>query len=191
MSASYFKAAIPEPHRILGQRLKPFSLGHYLILSRFESPFVADEPADKEISRDDLIFAVFACCHEYEEFFQSLNSPNLVQHLRAWGRAIGIFELAPKVQAFWQYYIEGTRAPKFWQEQTPSSTIGAHWSNTMLVTLISKVGYSQQDALNMPFTKTIADYLRYCESEGAVRLMTEEEIALCELVAKEAVADGT
>lgn len=187
MSASYLKAAIPEPHRILGQRLKPFSLGHYLILSRFDSPFVSDEPNKVAVSKDDLIFAVLVCAHEYEEFFDFINSPKHQAVIRRWGKAVGPFELVPKINAFWQYFLEGTRLPKFWEEAngTPRPS-GTHWSQAILVAITSRVGYTQHQALNQPFAKTVSDYLRFCETEGAVRLMTPEEIAMIEAQEKEA-----
>lgn len=188
MSASYLKAAIPEPHRILGQRLKPFSLGHYMILSRFESPFTADEPAEVNITRDDLVFAVFVCCHDYDEFFAAINHPKCAKSIAIWGTEVGMFDLADKVAAFWKYFIEGTRSPKFWEEENNASPSGTHWSHAILVTLTSRVGYSQQAALNEPFCKVLADYLRYCETEGAVRLMTDEEIAMVEQAEKEALS---
>ena len=39
----YLHSIIPEPVTILGQELRPFSLGHYLLLNRLECAFLSDD----------------------------------------------------------------------------------------------------------------------------------------------------
>jgi hypothetical protein len=177
MSASYFKAAIPEPHTILGQRLRPFSLGHYLILSRFGSPFVSEGNA--VAGRDDLIFAVLVCTMKYDEFFEFIFSEDCDAQVTSWGKNVGPFDINEKVMAFQKYFLEGTQMPKFWEEQSkPASPSGTHWSQAMMVTLTSQVNYTHDQVLNHPFTQVVADYLRHCEVNGTVRMMTDEELAM-------------
>ena len=49
----YLHSIIPEPVTILGQDLRPFSLGHYLLLQRLECAFVCE---DKEPLLGDLLW---------------------------------------------------------------------------------------------------------------------------------------
>ena len=39
----YLHSIIPEPVTILGQELRPFSLGHYLLLNRLDCAFLSDD----------------------------------------------------------------------------------------------------------------------------------------------------
>lgn len=189
MSASYAKAAIPEPHTILGQRLRPFSLGHYLILSRFDSPFLAENGA--AIDRNDLIFAVMVCAMDYQEFFDFMQSPKHEEKIRAWGNAVGLFDVEAKIMAFHAYLLSGMKAPKFWDEgEGKPKPSGTHWSQSMILTLTGKLGYTHREVLNCPLTKAISDYLRHHEEQGAVRIMTDEEIALVESIKSQEAAHG-
>lgn len=191
MGAAYFKAAIPEPHRILGQRLKPFSLGHWIILARFNSPFVGDNQ-DAQIARDDLVFAVLVCTMSYDEFFKFIERDDWEELVTTWGQNCGVFDLHAKSLAFQSYIVEGTKWPEFWQEDTGHGrSSGTHWSQTVLLTLTSKLHYTQDQALNMPFTKSISDFLHYLETQGAVRLMTDDEMAFIEQSKQAEAVNGT
>jgi len=58
-AASYHDAAFPEPWQVLGLRLRPFSLGHYLKLRRLGCAFVADDTQRATIG--DLLLGVIVC----------------------------------------------------------------------------------------------------------------------------------
>ena len=177
MPASYSKAAIPEPHVLLGQRLKPFCLGHYLILDRFDSPFVAETP--RPVTRGDLVFAVTVCCHTPQEFFDFIESDHAAADIEKWGKSIGLFDVASKAKAFSVYLEEGSKMPRFWNEQRQDDKpTGTHWSQAMILVLTGHCGYSLNEAMTAPFGQAVNDYLRYCETQGAVRLMTPEEVQL-------------
>jgi hypothetical protein len=73
----YFFSAAPEPWQILGLTLRPFSVGHYIKLRRFDCAFVADEPRDAGLQ--DLVIGVAVCCmashpdQSKDEFWQWYN----------------------------------------------------------------------------------------------------------------------
>ena len=58
----YLHSIIPEPVTILGQDLRPFSLGHYLLLQRLECAFVCE---DKEPLLGDLLLGLLVCGNTY------------------------------------------------------------------------------------------------------------------------------
>jgi len=195
MGAAYFKAAIPEPYRILGLKLKPFSLGHYFILRRFECSFVDDEKATATL--EDLIFAVSVCSMSYKDFLEFIErkyypwwsvllswvwpwhrpKPRFVwpREARKWGKQAGLFDFKSKVALFMQYLNEATEQPQYWVEEEGKPS-GAHWAQALYDSLIGQVGYTQEQALNNPLAQCLSDFYRHAESVGSVRLMTDQEV---------------
>ncbi len=212
---SIFFAAIPEPYQILGLRLKPFSLGHYLILRRHECAFVADTL--EEATREDLIFAVVVCSMSFEEFYAWLEEDRvslreklfalvefcagparLIELLCAWrgrrsqyemmrwGRRVGIFELEDKVALFRRYLEEHSVVPKYWVEREDISGSGADWAQCVLLTLMGELHFTRDRALSMPLREALLHYYKHAEAAGAVRLMRPDEIEMSEQMEQEA-----
>ena len=75
-AADYHIAAIPEPYQILGLRLKPFCLGHFMLMSRFGCAFASDVAAAAEHS--DLILACLICSRSYEDFLAFIDRPSTI-----------------------------------------------------------------------------------------------------------------
>jgi hypothetical protein len=178
MSAAYFRAAIPEPFRILGLKLKPFSLGHYFNLKRFDSAFVAEE--QREATREELIFAVLVCSMGHEEFIEFIEKPGAFRTITKWGRKCGIFDLPSKLELFKTYLSEGTKQPQFWIEEDDGNQSGSHWSQAVLSVLMGQGGYTRKEVLSAPLAQAFADFYKLAENNGLIRLMTEEEIAEAE-----------
>lgn len=202
-TASYFESAFPEPWQILGLRLYPFSLGHYIKLYRFSSPFVSDKTAEADLG--DLVLGCLVCSMQSDpdpskdEFWQWWTRPAKPNFLAAlfrkqpmtpaerdivrWGRKVGVFDVGKKVALFAEYVSRHSNPPGYWVLKEPSSgqaTSGAHWSHAVIHGLVSQCGYSQLEAYNVPMAKALQDYMKAAEEQGQVRLMTEEEIAFTE-----------
>lgn len=184
MSAAYFQAAIPEPFRILGLKLKPFSLGHYFLLQRFGNGFVGDKST--YATRQDLIFGVLVCCMAGDQFQQFTEQEDFEEQIKNWAREVGLFDVAAKAREFKAYLDAAQQIPKFWIEQEPDAPGGGHWSQALITTLMGQLGYSREQALNAPLAQALADFYKYAESLGSIRLMTDEEVA--EAAALEAAA---
>lgn len=211
-----FAASLPEPHRILGQTLKPFCLGHYFILSRYDCAFVAAQ--ETTATREDLIFAVLVCSMSYEEFTEWIEprpvkwrhrmwllwrcltfrmKPRLALGLArgyqsnfdcyAWGVNIGFFNFTDKCKAFMAYLEEHTKEPKYWIERDDTGSSGAHWAHSLLDLLVGPMGYTHTQAMNMPLHEALLHSFRYGEMQGTIRLFTPEELEQEE----KAVANGT
>ena len=90
MERDYHAAALPEPFTILGQRLTPFSLGHLLLLRRFDNAFVIPGGVP---TIDDLAFAVFVCSQTFEEATEAIAEPDVHKRIEEWGRNLGHFDL--------------------------------------------------------------------------------------------------
>lgn len=178
-NAAEFSAAFPEPQTILGLRLLPLSLGRYRLLKRFECPFVDDEKKEigiKELNKE-LFFSLVICALPCDEFCQLLNTGKLRKELKRWGKKLEKivnkkgFSILESFAAFRRYLDDGSSVP--WivlSKQDNSETSMVHWSSSIEVTLRSKVGWTQKEIDENPLTKALADFFKYMESEGMVKL---------------------
>ena len=192
---SYFAAAFPEPWRILGVQLKPFSLGHYIKLRQLGNAFVSDSASTATLP--DLLLGIAVCSMSSspdiatDEFWCWLNEPEKSTILSRlfgkkrltpaerdfykWGRKSGDFNLSEKAKLFADYIAAHSEMPAYWTLEENKSKSGAHWSHAVIAGLCSECGYTQLEAYNVPLGKALADYLKACEATGSIRLMSELE----------------
>jgi hypothetical protein len=205
-----FAASRPEPYQVLGLPLLPMSLGHYFTLRRLGCGFVSDSkesltredlilaclvcsmPSDRfeswiesgklsflqklwawirfifrQIDRGELAIAFTGTQWEFE--------------VATWGRRVGAFDVEAKAKLFLEYLNESARFPKYWLEREDSSPSGSHWSHSVLITLTGALGFTEGRAMTMPLREALLHFFKHCESNGAVRLMTLDEIAETEV----------
>ena len=176
-----FQAAMPEPHVILGLRLRPLSLGRYRLLKRFDSPFVSDDVKELDLPTvtSELFFALVICGLPCREFADLETSGKLHRQLRRWGRRVRkyikrekYFSILEKAEAFKRYLAEGSNVPWVIMEKQGNGEVSpTHWSHTIEVMLRSKAGWTLAEIEEEPLTKALADFFKYMESEGAVKLV--------------------
>jgi len=185
-----FLAAIPEPYVILGRALRPFSLGRYRVLRRFDCAFVADDEAGAGV--EDLILGVLACSMGCREFLEFIAAPQRDRELTRWGKAIrkqikreSDFSLVSKIKLFQRYIDVSHAIPRFWNEQeSEAAAPGSHWSQSLEVTLRSELGWTEREIEEEPLSKALAHFFALQESRGQIRIMTEEEQAMGEANAR-------
>ena len=205
VSADFFAAAYPEPWQVLGVKLRPFSLGHYIKLSRLGCAFVSDKEEHATLS--DLLLGIVVCSmpnhvdQSRDEFWQWLSRTEggwrwklykFGQWLRSkpvaspaehdafvWGKQIGEVDLPSKVKLFADYLDACSVSPAYVEENkdTPSKPSGAHWTQSVLSALVSKCGYTMEEALNVPISRELSDFIKQAESDGAVRILPPEALA--------------
>ena len=202
MEAAYFKAAIPEPFRILGLTLKPLSLGRYILLRRFGCAFVADESASAGVP--DLLLGLVICSMRVDEFLDGMEMDSLSGDVQRWGskicphawvgllpvvgkhwRARYAFDVVQKMGLFKRYIDEGSVLPKYWEGEGESRASGAHWSQCVEVILRGELGWTREEINEAPLTKALSDYFKFAENQGLVQLMTAGEVAMVEAAEKE------
>lgn len=201
MSAAYFTAAIPEPFQILGLKLKPLSIGRYRILKRLNCAFVSEQEVKAEAA--DLIIGVLVCSMRCNEFIELYDSHNLEKLLRRWSRSISplpwigflpivgkwwrkrySFDMFEKMNLFKRYIEQGSETPKYFDESGEKGVSGAHWSHSIEVSLRRECNWDREEIDEGPLSKALADYFKFLENEGLVRLMTEEDIVQGDVNAK-------
>lgn len=190
MHSDYFKAALPDPYRILGVELLPLSLGRYRLLERFECAFVADEEehviassAGLRATSSDLLLGVLICSMRVKDFLELLGSDRLERELRTWGQRIkqemeadDFFSLPEKFGLFAAYIDESCQLPRYWEENPESGESGSHWSHSLEVALRSELGYTPEEIEEGPLAKALLDYFKHAENKGVLRLVSDDEI---------------
>src|SRR6266568_5169620 len=143
----YVKALVPERYHICGVNLRPFSLGHFFLMQRFESGF----------------------SKEWSDAMVTLVNSNKD------------YSFLEDVYRFQEYMQDSIVVPYFWDLMSgdiDAEKSGAHWTQSVLFILTSKLGYSVTEALNIPLARAIAEHFKYLESEGAITLMQDWQIDL-------------
>lgn len=194
----YAKAAIPEPYQILGVRLKPFSLHSAILMDRFDVAFV--KSGEAYAKTEDLIFGVLICSKHWDEgeFEIYALTEQCEKDVSEWysrltdnAQNIQPLDFVGRAKLFQKYVTEHSQEPAFWRLNQGSAASGAHWTQCVLLTLISYCGYSRKEALHCPLSQALSDYYRYAETQGIVSLMTQaelEEISTLKAQEKEAVS---
>jgi hypothetical protein len=186
--AAEFKAALPEPHLILGVRLLPLSIGRYCLLKRFDSPFVREDSIDcgpenlAEIFRE-LLFALMVCGLPVAEMKSLLLTPTkLEREAKRFGKVVQKiirrtpdFSMVEPIKEFKAYMDEGCALPwhPLTREQDQRESI-SHWAHSIEVTLTSQANWDQDQINEEPLTKALAHFFKLLENQGHVNLITHE-----------------
>jgi hypothetical protein len=155
----YLTAAIPEAVQVFGILLRPFSLGHHLILSRFESPIVCGG----EAGIDDVLFAVWVCGHTYEPALESLATGRVWSELKRWKRIMRrrqwyglrpmkLPQFIKSSQLFNEYVAAARKTPNLFSGEG-GAEIGSPTMQVMRVTLQRELHLSDTEILNRPLSQ--------------------------------------
>lgn len=81
LQAAIARAALPESHVVCGVTLKPFCIGHWLHLNRFDVSFVTGAT---DHTLGDILIAVLVCSDSYEGFMESLKRGGIDRVMMQW-----------------------------------------------------------------------------------------------------------
>jgi hypothetical protein len=181
MDAAYFEAAIPNPYTIFGARLLPLSIGRYRLLKRFGCAFVDEK--ESTATFEDLILGIVICSMTVKGFLEFLQSGTVIPEMKRFGERIRKevehdphFNLFSKFGLFQAYILESSKCPKYWNELDDDRESSAHWSHNLEMSL-REMGYTSKEIDEGPLSKALADYFKHAENQGAIRLMSEDEIS--------------
>ncbi len=191
----YAKTVIPEPYTILGVKLHPLSLGHLILMKRFNCAFGADE-IDRSGTLLDLLIAIAICGRKYEEFIEWFaNEKERDDWLNKWYKSITKeakknehWYLVNKFSMFNMYRKENISIPLYFEgeENENDRESGAHWIQNVISTLTMKGRCSEKEVMDIPVSKALADYFKILENEGRITLMQDWELEAAEKAEKEA-----
>jgi hypothetical protein len=174
MNAAISQAAIKQPFKVLGRKLKPFSLWHQTILEFFESGFAVGAQYDP--TYEDLILSVFFCSYDYTGGMEELESRTLRTRLKLWGWYCGNFDVLEAMRCFKKYVEYYSASPNYWLEQNNgSSKSGTSYAQFLKVKMMQEFGMSDTEALNTAYNSAIINYLTTLEARGVIRFMSQED----------------
>lgn len=167
--ADFIETAVPEPVVLLGQRLKPLTIGHLFLLERFECLPVNDH--------EQLVLAVIICSHNHDEVMPVLEDRWWNWRMRIWRWRLGNFDWQEKYRLWNEYLEEGMATPC---AVSKSDNDGLKNSATpflqhLKTTLQAKLNYSPSEALAAPYSQAAWDYYTYHELEGTVEIADREK----------------
>jgi len=174
VARDFHHAAIPEPVVLLGQRLHPFSIGHSILLERFENPFVMGGRADVI----DLFTGILICCNEYDEFIKLIREDDIITIVKKWSKNIGEFDSTDISEAFKDYIEDAySNFPKYWFDDKgiDNRKAGAGFTQNIKVRLLRHTSLTEQEILNRPLALSVWDSVTMMEQDGALRINTKED----------------
>jgi len=155
----------PGETRLLGYRMKPFSLKHRLALHAIESPFVTE---GKGVSILDLFMAVKVCA---EKSVRRLSFMDVVRMSAIKAKPAKFNEY---VEAF-HAYSHVAEWPKFWDNNKQASSKNVPWCLTVVSSLISN-GFDEEAAWSLPEAQAIWYHTAFSINNGnTVSLMTDAD----------------
>ena len=176
-NAAYFLAAVPEPVTCLGVKLKPLTLGHVILLHRFESRFVIGGQPDLE----DLILSLVICSREYADAIRLLDSSRCKWLLKWWGFKAWLaikagHDLVRSMLQFKYYYETADKIPKFEIEDNDGNPISTPFVLSVKLALQSGLHQSEEEALNKPWGMALFEYIAHRSiAKGDLRILSGEE----------------
>ncbi len=175
-AARLLRAAVPNPPRILGLQLKPYSLGHDLILTALENKFLE---ADRSI--DDLFIGVFVCSQSWSEWGRWSNSRWLPVSLRIWRWFIRTKDIRDAFNLFENYLELGRDCPDINMPVAAvgkASSFGSPWQERLKIFLVCKLGLTENEAMNRPLALSNFDWACHGEMDKTLELFSEKDEAL-------------
>ena len=168
----YLKAVIPPQARVLGQRLKPLSLGHMMVLSRYGSPFVTGE---RQPMFGDLCFAVWVCKKDWGQLMEGIASMGFKKDIR-FLRFMGWFRSHGKSMVMLAEYLgQAMREPSLFFNKVeggrPTSMNNLHY---IKIVLMQKLNKTAEQAMDTPFGEAVYDLAAVGEAEGVCGFVTDD-----------------
>ena len=183
-SSEYWLAALPDPWTICGLRLRPFSLGHVILLHRFENGFVIP---DREPTNLDLLIGLLICSRDYEQGITLMNDPSLLKATARWQfrlewshwwkflcRSISRFDWAQKSKDFAEYLRLGSTHPHYLYTPNTGDPVDLPLAQMLKVWLMTKTHLTESEILNRPYGLCLWDWLTILANEGRIRIMDRE-----------------
>ena len=187
MIEPFYLAAIPEPRTILGLRLRPFSLGHIILLQRLESAFVCGGIPDY----GDLALTVLICASTYEEGIAHLDNPDLRDELGRWSKQLtgadkwsvrlGFrkptkIDIAEKAKALSDYISEGSKIPNYQFNPSDFVEISCPSAQIVKVTLMKEMKFTENEILNRSWALCLWDFVTLKAISGSLKMVDNNDI---------------
>jgi len=187
VSDDFYSAAIPEPTTVLGLRLRPFSLGHVILLGRVRSSFVTEgEP----LSLHDLALSVLICSLSYTDGLSLFNNRNLDRFFKRWHsrlageswltrlgfRKLREIDYAQKAVEFGEYIKRASKIPNYSYRADDFKQIECPSVQIVKVTLMRDMGFREAELMDRPWGLCLWDYVTIRALAGHISLVDSDQL---------------
>lgn len=173
---NYFAAAEPNTPRCIGLKLRPYSLGHHVLLHAYNSSFLTS--SDPTFA--DLIFGVFICSQSWRGWAEWKDSWKFPVFLKLWGWIQRRFNIEREATAFREYLIAGSRTPEL-VVPAAAESLNAPWEPRLKMFLVEKFKLTAEEAMDYPLALAWQEYCAHAEAEGRLKLLGESDEKAFEL----------
>ena len=187
-TAYYFDSALlPPPFTICGVQLRPFCLGHYLILRHVNSPINAEVAKDVDMIEGIywLFHAIIVCALTYEENLKLLEDDQLLKettakfsdHLMQAMTKEKNWNIHEKLVLFKRYLGYHFSIPMYEQEgKDEGKPTGIDWTQGIYTVLKQDLGYTESEILNMPMRKLFYEWCSVAERNGCIKVFNKTSL---------------
>jgi hypothetical protein len=169
----YYVALIPDTYKVLGIRLQPFSIGHYILLHRLGSPFITGE---RKPTLADFIQSVLICAGNWKEGLEIETDPLQWLKMRIWRWRFRKKNFAKEIENFDRYIEAGMQCPALNKSQKTGRATGAPWVWTLANFISEKRGIPIYAAFDFPFSLAQCEYVFSLENEGKCEVKNSAEL---------------
>ena len=192
---SFAETLIAPEHIICSVQLRPFSLGHWIVLENYSSPLLSDQLYPDDISNDStenynhclrhILLFIFVCSHNYEDNLRLIDDKEFyeisreafekhiceyIKHTKGWN----IFHEINKIKEYLNYYINSM--PHFVERGTPSQPSGIDWKSNLYAILKNEYGYLQNEIMDMSMRRIYSEWVSFAVKNGAIEVKTKQQL---------------
>jgi hypothetical protein len=185
---SYLHAEVPGRHTVFGVRLKPFCIGHALLLQRQNNPLGLEAIEWSEVGKFDLLEALLICAGTFEESLRWIDSRRGAVWL--WWNGRRLMRMSEREFtagcAYFERYLQlGNSLPGFWEDpRAKAPRRGAPWMVQLKVALMAELHVTETAAMNYPVARAQHNLMTQWERKGCLRLRSREDDHLSRLAAE-------
>jgi len=196
MTDEFYESFIPEPWTILGLELKPFSLGHYILLGRIKSPLILGGP----VGLPDILVAVLFCSKTFKESVSLLDDRSLIHLVHKWAQELtgsnswavilGIKKAATidwtsKIDLFASYMSDGCKMPNIHYQESDAKDVNIPTPQLVKITLQMKLGFRECEIMDRPWSLCLWDFTTIKAIEGVVDVVDQGKVSEAQELANE------
>ena len=179
MESTWADRSFQDPFTVLKLRLRPYSCGHEILLSRLRSPLITGG----NLSFDDLFVACLICSQPFSVGIELIRSPWKIRVFGwFWKRLITRCDLQSELAAFNEYLKSGFWCPPVNEVVSGASvrTLRAPRVYRLIPMLCAQLGIDEERALDFPLARANAYYAAMADKAGEIDLESEGDVGIAD-----------
>ena len=160
---------VPDTHEVLGIKLRPFSLGHYILLEKNNCALLLGGPA----TVIDFAIAVVVCSNTFEEFLEAQRNGEVQKHTKRLAKVCNEIDLEKESRFVANYIEEGLLGPSYWFNEQGKG-LSTPLPQIIRCQLHKNTNLTESEIMNRPFAMNLWDIVTLGEMDGNLSLKTED-----------------